>query len=36
MSNAIKEISDANIAYAATFDDDKKTLGYLLSDDLPY
>ncbi|NRN27900.1 beta-class carbonic anhydrase [Photorhabdus heterorhabditis] len=27
MSNAIKEISDANITYAATFDDDKKTLG---------
>ncbi|OCQ53724.1 Beta-carbonic anhydrase 1 [Photorhabdus australis subsp. thailandensis] len=27
MSNAIKEISDANIAYAATFDDDKKNLG---------
>ncbi|NHB94215.1 beta-class carbonic anhydrase [Photorhabdus cinerea] len=27
MSNAIKEISDANIAYAATFDDDKRNLG---------
>ncbi|MCC8419961.1 beta-class carbonic anhydrase [Photorhabdus thracensis] len=27
MSNVIKEISDANIAYAATFGDDKKNLG---------
>ncbi|WP_350305218.1 beta-class carbonic anhydrase [Photorhabdus viridis] len=27
MSNVIKEISDANIAYAATFSDDKKNLG---------